>query len=823
MPGEVAPNPTNAPQQTTLNPARWPETSAAVSPLETTLSALYTDLERARSEYALRRYREVERLLDDIQSRLTVSADSRSTGDSGPSHQRPEFGLVEASLETLRGRLWSRRDVARALESFSRAVVLFDKHEHAIETQPSATRLYTDYGIALYRVGWRTGERIDQTIELLERVCMSGAAPPDAFGYLGYAELSLDNRRAAERWLRKGLELAPTDPTMVYWLARVLETLHHPEAANAYCNAADAAWNVNDYASAARCATRALRVNPSSERALALATLANLSRNRVALARALVERFLTIEPDSAQAIALKGLTLAGDAPDAAIALWRQALAAAANLLWVRFELARALLAKGSEAASEALAQVDAILQVVPQDPASLRIKAAAHMQLEQFTEALTALRDAAAAEETFDIRLELGRALLQTGDARRAVEEFERAIRLDPKNPAGHRALADCFRSLGDRDHAVSSYRRAARLAPEDPDTFQAMMEILNELGRPDDASEEIDERISGPLRPLALEWKARFSAADNPAAAIQALEQASTIEPTDAAVDRVPILIQLGNLRREIGRYSDAGHAYRDAVALDDTNLDAWWAFASYQCDIARFDVALEAMNTALKMKPRSPNTWGVIAWCHQHLGNQDEALDAFQKAFDYSEQHAYYEKGLANALYQMGRGDQSVAHFESVLKKLKYGTSSDSGGEYVVRDSNVLALLGWCNYRLGRFDEAIRLFQNALASGSHEHRFLLFDLTLTLLASGRESLATRALHAACDAADAEELERRRGLYFIALFDLIDAHVHHVVAEGAREIIITVRDRLARTDIDLTQLKWLPPEWRATADRLGA
>jgi len=171
---------------------------------------------------------------------------------------------------------------------------------------------------------------------------------------------------------------------------------------------------------------------------------------------------------------------------------------------------------------------------------------------------------------------------------------------------------------------------------------------------------------------------------------------------------------------------------------------------------------------------------------------------LNAFQKAFDLSNEHFFFEKGLANALFQAGRFDDAVLHFRSVLQKQKYH-AADSANEFLPRDSNALALIGWCNYRLRRFDEAIRLFQTALTGASTEYWPLWFDLALVLLASGRQELGLKGYERAFQIADHEELDRRRGLYHVALFDLIDAKRHEFIGRESDPALAAGRPPIRR------------------------
>src|SRR5262249_15866033 len=138
------------------------------------LAAIETDLERNRSQYAARAEGVLE-ALDNIQRRIVEARQSAST------ELEPAFALLEASMLTLRGRLVTRKDPGSSQQAFQSAVDLFETHRSSISQQKSSARYWTDWGIALRRVG-----RNEESIALLSKVCQGGAAPPEAFGYLGY-------------------------------------------------------------------------------------------------------------------------------------------------------------------------------------------------------------------------------------------------------------------------------------------------------------------------------------------------------------------------------------------------------------------------------------------------------------------------------------------------------------------------------------------------------------------------------------------------------------------------------------------------------------
>ncbi len=83
----------------------------------------------------------------------------------------------------------------------------------------------------------------------------------------------------------------------------------------------------------------------------------------------------------------------------------------------------------------------------------------------------------------------------------------------------------------------------------------------------------------------------------------------------------------------------------------------------------------------------------------------------------------------------------------------------------------------MGWCHYRLGEYDEAMRLFIDAV-SLNVDVISTQFYLALTLMCSGWRwrPLAVREYRRGLDLADRKHILKRRGLLYAALRDLKDA-----------------------------------------------
>jgi len=91
--------------------------------------------------------------------------------------------------------------------------------------------------------------------------------------------------------------------------------------------------------------------------------------------------------------------------------------------------------------------------------------------------------------------------------------------------------------------------------------------------------------------------------------------------------------------------------------------------------------------------------NIWGIADGCGER----------YQKAFELSEskRSMVSHRGCecADEFFDQAKAKE---HFESILKEQKYQVDLEPAAERPSGNESNVGLLGWCNYRLGRYDEA-------------------------------------------------------------------------------------------------------------------
>jgi tetratricopeptide (TPR) repeat protein len=748
------------------------------------LAALETDLERVRADYAARSAT-VEEHLEEIRKRI---GDLRETG---PSDLHAGYALLDASLQTMQGRLWSRRNREASMQAFQRAVELFEQHRAEVEQHKNSMRILTDWGIALHRIG-----RTEDSIALLSRVCQGGAAPGEAFGYLGYGELARGNLAAAEAALRKGLEITPINLTMNSYMARVLDlsakqiaategpekaAAARKEAIDAYCRAGEIERSAGDSSWAGRDGLRALRLDPTNERALELCVISYLSLRRLKLTLLILERFLTRKPGHPRALAIKGTLLReiGDV-EGSVAVLRAIPVDSPDLAWVRAQLAISLSSGSAPDRDSALREAREAVALAPQEPFVHRVLGllAVDYNVKEAAVSLTRARDLG--DNSEEVALNLGRALASSGAYLEAENVLDQVLAANPRSAYAQYLLGWCEEHLGNSDRALAHYRKASRLAPEEPTVFISLMELLGGKERRDQAMDEIESRLSGPLRYMALWYKGRLEIRDGDwRSALETLPEAERVATEVQAVEALPaIFMDYGDALRQAGKYENAKAAYARARVEAPSWDDVLFRNAICHCEIAEFEEARTCLEKAFDADRQTlpkASLWYLQGWCLQHLGDFRWAVNCYQKAFELSDRKdPWSRKSLANALMNFDRA-QAREHFAAILDEQKYKITSEGATERQLGNKFTLGLLGWCNYRLGLYDEAIRLFEAVLNRYGDEQP-IQFDLALAYLASGRFRLATEAYRRGYEMTAACEHARQRGVYYIALFDLADA-----------------------------------------------
>jgi tetratricopeptide (TPR) repeat protein len=262
----------------------------------------------------------------------------------------------------------------------------------------------------------------------------------------------------------------------------------------------------------------------------------------------------------------------------------------------------------------------------------------------------------------FHSQFNLGRVLASLRRFDTALLSLERAVRLDPKNPAGHEALALTLRLAGRLDEAVTALEALVAVVPTQVTAWAALGDLHFERKSLLEARQAFDRGLSACGDDPILIEKVMACALllDDVPGAVAYLEREVVVAPTHdrawlnlanlsaltsdlrkaeqlarALTARSPARWEahfiLGNVLDGLGRLDEAEAAYRQAVALGPTewrprvNLGATLV---QQADGSKHVEAVEHLTRALSLVPtREWRAHYDLALAKVRLGARDEA----------------------------------------------------------------------------------------------------------------------------------------------------------------------------------------------------
>jgi DNA-binding winged helix-turn-helix (wHTH) protein/Tfp pilus assembly protein PilF len=274
-----------------------------------------------------------------------------------------------------------------------------------------------------------------------------------------------------------------------------------------------------------------------------------------------------------------------------------------------------------------------------------------------------------------------------------ALEQFERAIAMDPEYPAAYAGLADTYSSMSDFGVATP-----AELRP------RAMAAAEHGL--------QLDARSGEALAALG---RAQFLFDWDFASAEKNIERAVKLNP-----EHMPAFQVLAWLRSAQGRNEAAATAARRALQLDPVNLARYTELAWVLSFGGKFDAALAQLDRALRLDPRHFECHMMRGWTYELAGKPDAAFAA-------------YREGMAAA----GAPKESLQRIDGVYRTeglpgfYKLWLSRSSSGNRPLSDT----WLAQIYVRTGELDRAIAALEQAFQKRESALAWVNVDPSFRLL----------------------------------------------------------------------------------------
>lgn len=265
---------------------------------------------------------------------------------------------------------------------------------------------------------------------------------------------------------------------------------------------------------------------------------------------------------------------------------------------------------------------------------------------------------------------------VRLGDSRAALEEFERAIELNPLLTRAYVGAGDAARELNDPAAAEQFYTRASEMDPENPRIHFKRGQVLQALGRVGEAIRAylISLELDPTDAPANINLSVAYMQAEEPRLARPFAERAVFIDPNSA-----PARINLGSIYAAMDEHRKAVDEYQQAAELVDPISPELLVNLAESLRVLGEDA--QAVNV-LDQLLRSSET--SLAWERRgaalfRLGDFEGATGSFERALELDGDHYPALNGLAvlrlNEFIRSDRTDsvaleQALKHFRRSLQ---------------------------------------------------------------------------------------------------------------------------------------------------------
>ena len=362
-------------------------------------------------------------------------------------------------------------------------------------------------------------------------------------------------------------------------------------------------------------------------------------------------------------------------------------------------------------------------------------------------DAIALLRRASVvAGDEADSHLLVGDLFARVGRSELSIEQYRRAVALDPAHCGAQHHLANALHRLGQIDAAILGYRETITLDPKNA-------AVHHNLG-------------------LALHGTGKFSEA------IAHFRQALTIMPEMAQAHA-----SLGNAHRALGEPRAAIDHYRRALVIAPRSPEVHNNLGAVLHQLGDGNSAIASYQSALAIAPNYAQAHYNLACLLQNRGQLAPAVAHYTRAVEIAPTFAEAHNNLGNALHKLQRADEAIEHYKQAIA-LK--------PRYIAAHHN----LGIALQTAGRSDEAIAQYQTALAIDP-ANVAVLNDLAAACLVAGRLEDAAKVYEKATALAP-ENMNIALNFARARPFRIGDPRLIQLEALAARDASLADDDRIA-------------------------
>lgn len=320
--------------------------------------------------------------------------------------------------------------------------------------------------------------------------------------------------------------------------------------------------------------------------------------------------------------------------------------------------------------------------------------------------------------------------LLDASTRARAIDFFEKTVKINPEQSESHRRLAVLYEEDKRYSDAVSHLEKLSILVPEDSTVFFSLglnysridklrdsvkaykrcielapgyVEARINLSRLlferledfEEAEKSIEQLLSGYYSQLSDFDKKYFSVALGRIYMLkERYDDAKRIfeDVIKSGPNHIDAHFYLGDAYFALNKYHEAEKEYREVLRLNPDSAAVHLALAKVMEKIERRDLAVDELKTVLRLDPTFGEANFLLGKYQEQAGYYYEAMDYYKKAIENNPDYIEAHYALAQNAFKVGENKLAIEEFKRV-KSLdsKYGDVTYYLGEAYFAEGNI------------------------------------------------------------------------------------------------------------------------------------
>jgi tetratricopeptide (TPR) repeat protein len=359
------------------------------------------------------------------------------------------------------------------------------------------------------------------------------------------------------------------------------------------------------------------------------------------------------------------------------------------------------------------------------------------------------------------------RLYLKMGKVNEAAGELEKLIQSDPDNMDNYSLLVELWQVNGKSDKAMETINRMKAIDPENPSIALALAEQYRSEGKRAESFEELKKAFSSPQ--LASEVKIRILTSYLPLVETsaemmdQALELSKRMSQAHIGeASPQSVYADFLNLNKQ---YSEARTYYRNGLAIDKKNLQAWQQLLIVESELRDYSSMESEAEEALGLFPDQSVIYlfngiakiqnkkyedaarTLLSGSKLVVDNDQQLMefysnlgDVYDKLKKFEDSDKYYQKALnidGSNVYVLNNWAYYLSLRNEQLEKA--AEMSKKSNELSPNNSNFLDTYAWILYKQGKYTDALSWLDKARLAGGEDNGTVLEHYGDVLFKAGR------------------------------------------------------------------------------------